>query len=790
MFTARYSNATHRQPFEPPPGFGSQSPIRARAAPRTIVAAGLLVTLFFGFTARATVLRVNPAAPGTVHDGQTWETAFLTVKPAVDAAVDNDEIWIAQGVYAESIETGKAVRLYGGFAGTETTLSERDPQTHLTVLQGDGTGPIVRLTDVPATGGLDGFTVRGGLYGVSLEGGAPFISGNTFTANSVALDALDSSPTVTSNRVYANFDGLRFDGGAPILHANTVLGQTRNGITCWDSTAVLRDNAVMGSGENGLYFVGGTPAAVNNTVIACQTGVFVDGAGAVLTNNLVAYHFTGVTVISGTTGLSLKSNGFYGSRAPFDGITDPTGTNGNITAEPKLASAAYGNFHLQPDSPMRDAGDDSAVAAGDTDVDGQPRLQGRVDIGADESDGTLWTVTPSIVRVNADLGDDANDGSDWSKAKKTIQAAMDTEMLTGGEVWAAVGTYPESITLRPFAYLYGGFSGNEGAREPNRRQLGGTVLSAITYPKMVKVRGGHTFTLMDGLTAEFGASLIGSSTTLVNNAFTNPGGVREINDAATICRNQFTMRGTGIRAESSTPSILNNTFTGGPLTAGLIPAIALSGCRGVIVDNLINAHDIGIDMTNSAMSILNNTLYGNGYGIHYTKVEPLIANNIINSEKWGIQRDSSSGTPVFRNNDVFGGLGLYAGLPTQTGANGNISVNPKFRDATHGNYRLAAGSPCIDAGDDSSVLPGSTDLDGKQRVLGAHVDIGAYEYTASQFVLADAVAALRISAGFAQSTAANMVGLDIETTGSSAGRIDLLDSLRILRNAFGLDAGQ
>ncbi|HEY3411833.1 MAG TPA: right-handed parallel beta-helix repeat-containing protein [Armatimonadota bacterium] len=794
MFSARYGSAALRRDVDPSRVITSQSPRRARAAPRFVATAGLILTVSFLFSARATILHVNAAASGPDPNGQTWDTAFKTLKPAIDAASDNDEIWVAQGIYAESIQTAKAVRLYGGFAGTETDFGAREPLIHLTVLQGDGTGPIVRFVDMPSTGGLDGFTLRGGLFGISLEGGAPVISGNVFTANREAIDAIESSPAVTSNRGYANFDGMRFDGGAPIIHANTFLGQTRNGITCWDSAAVLRDNAVLGSGESGLYFVGGAPTVTNNTIIACQTGVTLDGAAAVLRNNLVAYHFAGVTVIAGTTGVSLKSNGFYGARMPFDGISDPTGTDGNITADPKLASATYGNFHLQPDSPMRDVGDDSAVAGGDTDIDGQPRLQGTVDIGADESDGTLWTVTPSIVRVIADSGDDANDGSDWSKAKKTIQAAMDTAMLSGGEVWAAVGTYPESITLRPFAYLYGGFTGNEVAREPNRRQLGGTVVSAGTLPTAVKVRGGHSFTLMDGLTARdafYCASLIGTSTSFVNNTFAKRGFISETNDAASFRRNQFNVDWSAIRAESSQPEILFNVFSGGPSTAyGIDSAIRLSGGAGLIAGNLITTRDIGINLVNSAASILNNTLYGTAYGILYGRVEPLIANNIINSVKWGIQRSSSSATPSIRNNDVFGGMGLYSGLPTQTGANGNISVNPKFRDAAHGNHRLAVGSPCIDTGNDADILPGSTDLDGKQRILGAHVDIGAYEYTASQFVVADAVASLRIAAGLAQSTVANLVKLDIETTGASAGKIDLRDSLRILRNAFGLDPAQ
>ena len=56
----------------------------------------------------------------------------------------------------------------------------------------------------------------------------------------------------------------------------------------------------------------------------------------------------------------------------------------------------------------------------------------------------------------------------------------------------------------------------------------------------------------------------------------------------------------------------------------------------------------------------------------------------------------------------------------------NISEYPLFVNAEAGNYRLANGSPCIDAGYDS-LARGEYDLEGRSRILGEHVDIGAYE---------------------------------------------------------------
>ena len=58
---------------------------------------------------------------------------------------------------------------------------------------------------------------------------------------------------------------------------------------------------------------------------------------------------------------------------------------------------------------------------------------------------------------------------------------------------------------------------------------------------------------------------------------------------------------------------------------------------------------------------------------------------------------------------------------------GNIADNPLFVSAGTGNYRLAEGSPCINAGDDSAAA-GDRDLAGFARILDGHVDIGAYEF--------------------------------------------------------------
>lgn len=140
------------------------------------------------FTAPA-VLYVNAAAPPG-GNGTAWSRAFAELQDALAAAAscpNGAEIWVAQGTYLPDRGAGDRnasfhllnnVRLYGGFAGTETVRDERDWTVHPTILSGD-TGlsgdstdnsyTVVTAVDVDSTGLIDGFLIRDG----NADGGNP-----------------------------------------------------------------------------------------------------------------------------------------------------------------------------------------------------------------------------------------------------------------------------------------------------------------------------------------------------------------------------------------------------------------------------------------------------------------------------------------------------------------------------------------------------------------------------------------------------------------------------------------
>ncbi|PSQ84839.1 MAG: hypothetical protein BRD42_11025 [Bacteroidetes bacterium QS_3_64_15] len=146
----------------------------------------------------------SSAAPG--GDGSSWSTAYRHLQDALPTSSNGDEIWVAQGTYRPDQGTGipdgkrdtsfhlkRGVALYGGFDGTETERSDRnpDPATNGTVLSADlsrddssrytnrsdnALHVIIADSTTDSTTVLDGFALSGadggGFYlGASLSSG-------------------------------------------------------------------------------------------------------------------------------------------------------------------------------------------------------------------------------------------------------------------------------------------------------------------------------------------------------------------------------------------------------------------------------------------------------------------------------------------------------------------------------------------------------------------------------------------------------------------------------------------
>lgn len=236
-----------------------------------------------------------------------------------------------------------------------------------------------------------------------------------------------------------------------------------------------------------------------------------------------------------------------------------------------------------------------------------------------------------------------------------------------------------------------------------------------------------------GITVRNASPLIAWNRVLLNVAGDKAGGIACFgNSSARIANNIIEANAAGADAIGSGGGVLATylDYDGQPVNFAVSDP--------VIVNNIIaaNGADSGggialLDTLAGAATVVNNTIVGNsGSGVFWADTHPTLCNNLVAFNSAGAESDG--GAAVFKNNDLFGNSVLaestdYVGLSSETGANGNISADPILANYRIGDFHLQPGSPCVDAGATAAVVAGWPDIGRTNRVVGAAVDIGAYE---------------------------------------------------------------
>lgn len=200
--------------------------------------------------------------------------------------------------------------------------------------------------------------------------------------------------------------------------------------------------------------------------------------------------------------------------------------------------------------------------------------------------------------------------------------------------------------------------------------------------------------------------------------------------------------GGAIRNFVGDPTFINCIFSGNSARGGSGGAMYSSNGSDPVITNCMFIGNIaehsgggmlGIDTNKSIVT--NCTFSGNtaglrGGGISYPAV-------VVNCVVWGNSPDDifpfNDEKAWIQNSNIRGG---WYGAGSD-----NIDADPLFVDPMNGDFHLSTGSPCIDAGDNSSVPKGIViDLDGNQRFLDEPcvsdkgvgkppvVDMGAFEH--------------------------------------------------------------
>ncbi len=197
------------------------------------------------------------------------------------------------------------------------------------------------------------------------------------------------------------------------------------------------------------------------------------------------------------------------------------------------------------------------------------------------------------------------------------------------------------------------------------------------------------------------------------------------------------------------------TITGG------YDGIKCDGTSGLITRNVIIANygDGGIVCLDGCTAeIRNNTILGNlgsSYnprpnGIYAERATPTIVNNIITGNHTGYAPYQC--TPAESYNDIWGNRRDYG--YDASGGTGTIAADPLFAYTTHnantqgndGDYRLAAGSPCRDAGHPDAAY---NDADGTRADIGAFDGDGGHAWSqpAQEYFVESVLSALDLPTG-------------------------------------------
>ena len=612
------------------------------------------------------------------NDGSSWPNAYTSLQSALGASPCT-EVWVAAGTYLPTQGTDRTisfvlkngVSLYGGFAGTETQLSERDPNANPTYLSGDIGLPsvtsdnsqhVVVGSSTNSTAVLDGFTILfgfgdsgGGMYN---DGGSPSLTNVQFYGNSAAMgggmfNVNGSSPILTN--VVFDTNSARSQGGGMcnLSGSNPVLSE------------VYFQYNLAGLDGAGMFNEASSPSLTNVYFYSNKGGSFGWGGG--MHNR-------------GSSAPSLTHVQFHGNSAAMGGgmfnsgnsnptLTDVTFTqNQAVASENATGGKGGGIFNENASSPSLV---DVTFTENSAGVDG----------------GGMYNDMSSPSLVNVSFSNNL--------------AGTTEERGSGGGMYNWRSSHPslENVTFLENYGFGGGGMYNSDSSSPilnnvtfrlNWAEVGGAMRNTVdSSPSLVNV-------IFDRNQANFGAGMhntSGSNPSLMNVTFN--GGTGE--------------SGGGMLNSQSSPTLVNVTFTNNGVSGGF-------GTGGAMV----NGDGSNPSLTNVTISGNYSDDEGGGGGIANYASNPIITNSIIYGNTEGEIVNFDSSNPSVSFSIVQGG---YPGT-------GNLDADPLLGPLQdNGGFTqtmaLGPGSPAIDAADDS-VCP-ATDQRGVPRPQGAGCDMGAFE---------------------------------------------------------------
>lgn len=494
-------------------------------------------------------------------DGTSWTTAYRYLQDGLKDAKndDNDEIWVTGGTYYPDEGSGetdgdreavffirRSNTVYGGFAGTETSLEQRDIQANVTVLSGKLTATKAewsRHVTKIANATIDGITITGGNADGTVspdnEGGAIDASGTNVARNCIFTDNSAKIGGVAQGGTWT-FTDCTFSDNEATEQGGVASGGTW---TVSDSTFLNNSSPIGGVAFGGTWNV--TDCEFTDNDASTQGGVANNGTW---------------TVSGGTFSGNSSPQGGVSNGGTWD-VTDTIFSENDATTQGGVANS--GTWTVQGDSMFSKNTAPSGGVANNSiwTVTGAVFSENEGTTEGGVADGSTWVISNTVFSKNKSPLGGVGKGVDWNVKNSLFE---ENESTADGGV-GSTGTWVVANSY---------FVSNSADRGAIANQGTWTVANSVFVENTAIDRGGiaraSDWTVTNSTffknTAGIGGIARGGTWLATNNIFFENGN----NPLTPLTSNSATYEETPTPGKERAKNILDYDWTGGDMGDGFL----------------------------------------------------------------------------------------------------------------------------------------------------------------------------------------------------------------------------
>lgn len=297
------------------------------------------------------IIYVNQNATG-LNNGETWTNAYTNLQDALYSIgseqwnkFESCQIWVAKGVYKPTNDTTRdakfyiktSTKLFGGFSGTETNLTQRNFNTNETILSGDigvqndssdNSQNILYMENVDSTTEINGFTISNAYnkysYGCAISCLAEGSGSNCLpTFKNLTVKNNCAIYTSSAFRSIIDLRGPQFFPSRPdplsycipTFDSCTIIDNYGTGIFHSNATSIVMNSAIENNYRGLYYSASSNPSNYSTVTNVNIKNNYIDGG---LHSSGASIHFKDVLI---SNNHSTKHGG--GLKLAFSNIYQP-----------------------------------------------------------------------------------------------------------------------------------------------------------------------------------------------------------------------------------------------------------------------------------------------------------------------------------------------------------------------------------------------------------------------------------------------------------------------------------